>query len=71
MGEQQAATISAYVGEIKGGTCDGASIVVVAWMPTMDELSEIIQGNPIYLSGIGGLPPHFLTTDFQQAIRPV
>jgi hypothetical protein len=68
--ESQCTTIPAFVGEIKTGSCDGCQITVVAWLPTPQELAELNIGKPIYLSVIGGLPPHFLSTDFQQAINP-
>lgn len=68
--ESQCRTIPAYTGNIKGGSVDGAQVVVVAWLPNNEELDALMSGEPIYLSCIGGLPPHFLTTDFQQATHP-
>jgi len=68
--ESQCMTIPAFVGEVKTGSCDGCQLVVVAWLPTPQELAQLNLGNPIYLSVIGGLPPHFLTVDFEQATHP-
>ena len=66
--ESQCAKIHAYKGQIKGGSVDGADVVVVAWKPTDLEIQAIRSGSLIYLSCLGGLPPHCITTNFQQAI---
>ena len=68
--ETQVRTIPGYVATIEGGSLDGELVVVVAWQPTTLELADIVSGKPIYLSCIGGLPPHFLTTNFEQATKP-
>ena len=68
--ESQCMTISAFVGQVVGGSVDGCQVVVTAWRPTEQELADIIAGKPIFFSSIGGLPPHFLTTDFHQATHP-
>lgn len=70
LSESQVATVKAYVGQIKSGSCDGFKIVVVAWRPSAEELADIASGAPIFLSCIGGLPPHFLSTNFETAINP-
>lgn len=38
--------------------------------PTEDEIRQIVLGAPIFLTCLGGLPPHFITTNFQQATNP-
>lgn len=63
----QCLEIPAYRGEAKHGNLDGAQFVVVAWLPTPDEIEQLINGHPVYLTMLGGLAPHFLTTDFKQA----
>ena len=68
--ESQVATIPAYVGQLVGGSCDGVQCVVVAWRPTDEELAAINAGSPIFLTCLGGLPAHVLTTDFKVAINP-
>lgn len=67
--ESQIATIYAHNRVIQGGTLDGDTQVIVAWKPSAAEAMEIFQGKPIYLSMIGGLAPHCLTTSFEDAIR--
>ncbi len=47
-----------------------AKIIVTAWAPDADELARLNAGAPIFLTFIGGLPPHMITTDFRQAIAP-
>lgn len=69
--ESQCGTVHGFTGEIQGGSCDGCPVLVVAYRPTAEELEAINNGACIYLSMISdGLPPHFLTTDFNQATHP-
>lgn len=70
LAESQCMKISAYVGEITQGSVDGLAVVVVAWKPNQEDIQRMIQGHPIYLSTMGGLLPHFLTTDFHSATHP-
>lgn len=60
----------AYHGPVQGGSMDGSLVVVVAWLPSAEEIEAIKNGQPVYLSCLGGLLPHFLTTDFNQATHP-
>lgn len=68
--EEQCKTIFAFMSEVTGGSVDGANMVVTAWKPTPEELEELNAGNPVFLSCLGGLPPHYLTTNFQNATNP-
>jgi hypothetical protein len=70
LAEEQCSSIHAFQGIVKGGSCDGVAVVVVAWKPSSEELEKLNQGSPIFLSCLGGLPPHFLTTDFESAKHP-
>lgn len=70
MHEQQCQDVGAYWGEIQGGSLDGQRVVVVAWQPSPEEIAAIQAGKPVFLSTIGGLPPHFLSTDFHTATHP-
>jgi len=63
----QCSAAEAFVGVIQQGNLDGHTFVVVAWKPTPEELEELNRGGLIYLSVLGGLPPHFLCTDFKTA----
>jgi hypothetical protein len=67
LAESQVMPIPAYRGEVSGGSVDGVKLVIVAWLPTAEELEQLNAGAPVYLSSIGGLTPHFLTTSFEQA----
>lgn len=69
--ESQVMTIHAYRGPVVGGSVDGAQLVVTAWKPTEAEIEVMKAGAPVFLSVLGGLPPHFLTTDFEQAVKPM
>ena len=68
--ESQCRTIPAYQGTVEGGSVDGCKQVVVAWRPTDQEIDDIVMGKPVFISMIGGLSPHFLTTDFHSATHP-
>lgn len=70
MAESQVARIRAFHGVVKGGSCDGQSVTVVAWQPSVEELLALAHGQPLYLSFFGGLPPHMVTTHFDQAAQP-
>ena len=70
LAESQVMPIPAYTGKIAGGSMDGSSVVVVAWQPTAEELALLNAGQPLFLSFIGGLPPHFPCLSFQEATHP-
>lgn len=70
MSENQVQTVCCLVQQILGGSCDGLPQVVVAWQPSLEEVELIRQGKPIYLSVIGGLPPHYLTMNLYAATHP-
>jgi hypothetical protein len=70
MAESQVATIPVFVSTVNRGSCEGARLVVAAWKPTPDELRQLNDGNPVFLSCLGGLPPHFLTTNLAEACNP-
>jgi len=70
LAESQCQTIPGYVGSIRGGSLDGSAVVVVAWMPDEKDLEDLKNGKPIYLSCIGGLPPHLIGMDFNAVTNP-
>lgn len=66
--ESQVRTVSAYRGEIPGpNSMEGDLFVVVAWKPSEEDLERLRQGGLIYMSMVGGLCPHFLTTNMEEA----
>lgn len=70
MEESQVMRVSAYRGEAEQGSVDGLELIVVAWRPDDEELERIKNGSPIFLTCMGGLLPHFLSTRFEEAINP-
>lgn len=68
--ESQCMTIPAYKGTVEGGSVDGCEQVVVAWKPTEHDVERIKNGELIFISMIGSLAPHFLTTSFEEATHP-
>jgi hypothetical protein len=65
--EGQVQPIAAHVGQIQGGSCDGATILVAAWLPTVEELARLNAGGSIYVTFLGGMNPHMVTTLFGEA----
>lgn len=68
--ESQVVTVPAYNGQVKGGSMDGVRCVVVAWKPNVIDLERLNAGGVVFLSVLGGLPPHMLTTNFQESTKP-
>jgi len=63
-------TIWTYQGNINGGSMDGSFVVVTAWQPNAEEIKLINEGKPIFLTFVGGLPPHYPSMDFISATHP-
>lgn len=68
--ESQCHSIPAYRGAVERGSVEGSLIVVVAWLPTAEDLERLNAGGPLFISMIGGLAPHFPTTTLQEAKNP-
>lgn len=68
--ESQCATMAGYVGVVEKGSLEGSDIFVVAWLPNEKEMAQICNGAPILLTFIGGIPPHYPSTSFQDASQP-
>lgn len=68
MDESHVKTIPSFRATITGGPHDGSPIVVVAWRPSAEELAQLNAGGVVYLSMIGGMSPHFMTTAFKEAV---
>lgn len=69
MDESHVKTIPSFKATINGGCWDGNEVVVVAWQPTTLELAELVNGGRVYLTMMGGLCPHFMTTSFEEATK--
>ncbi len=67
MDESQVFSTPAFAGKIHGGNLDGSSVSVVAWQPSPEEIEQIKNGAPIFLTVLGCLPPHFLSLSFKEA----
>lgn len=70
MDEQQVCKIAAYAHQVVGGSCDGALQIVTAWRPSAEDLERLNNGELVYFSCLGALPPHYLCTTFYQATHP-
>lgn len=62
--ESQCESIPAFSGQMVGGNLDGSHLIVVAWKPSEDDLKRLVEGSPIFLTCIGGCPPHFMSATF-------
>lgn len=62
--ESQVASIPAFQGTVDRGCVEGLKMVVVAWQPSPEDCRQLNNGGLIYLTVLGGLPPHFLSTSF-------
>jgi hypothetical protein len=62
--ESQCGTIAGYRGTINDGNMDGQPVMVVAWQPTPEEREQLTQGASVFLMFCGGVPPHFVSTEF-------
>ena len=67
--EDQCETVYAHCGQIDGGNMDGSATYTVAWLPGDAERERIASGECIYLTCLGGLPPHFLTVGFPCGVK--
>lgn len=65
--DSQCGRIAAHVREIASGSLDGSLEVIVAWTPSLEDLYRLSNGHPIFISFIGGMPPHRLSTSFEDA----
>lgn len=68
--EQQVRTIPAYKAQVKGGTCDGATQVVVCYHLTPEEREVIASTGTLFITMLGGLAPHFPSLTFHDATHP-
>ena len=68
--EEECASIRCHRSTITEGAFQGSKRVVVAWQPDARELERLLAGAPVYLTCVGGLYPHFLTTSFEEATKP-
>lgn len=66
--ESQCATIAGLATKAAGGSMDGAHINVVAWQPDEAEREAIKNGAPIFLTFVGGVPPHFPSMSVDSAV---
>jgi hypothetical protein len=66
--ESQVHRVKAYQGTVPGPhAIEGLPFTAVAWKPSKEELQDLLNGGNVYLTVIGGLPPHFLTTNIEHS----
>jgi hypothetical protein len=65
--ESQCRTIPGFIGQVARGSVEGSTLVITRWLPSPEELEDLNAGRGIFISFLGGLPPHLLTTSFEAA----
>ena len=70
LSESQVKMIPAFIGTVQRGSMEGSAMVITAWKPSPDDLARLNQGDPIFLTFLGSLPPHMVSTDFDIASQP-
>jgi hypothetical protein len=60
----------AWVGDAEGGSLDGLRMAVCAYKLDEHELKEILEGGYIYVTMVGGLSMHYMSTNFHDATHP-
>lgn len=70
MDSKQVAVIHAHCGVVDRGSCEGSPMVITAWKPDEQDLRRLNAGEPVFVTFLGGLPPHMLTTNFKEAKNP-
>jgi hypothetical protein len=66
----KARCVRARIISVTDGPLDGLSIVIIAYKPSPLDISRILSGEPIYLSFMAGVAPHFLSTALEEALNP-
>lgn len=64
MNESHVQPVAAFSGPITGGAFDGATLHVVAWQPSPMERERLIAGASVFISFVGAIPVHTVTTVF-------
>ena len=67
LAESQVRPVRAHDGTVERGSMEGSRLVVTAWFPEACDIQRLIQGGPVYLAFVGGLPPHLAATTFEEA----
>lgn len=68
--ESQVMPLRIFMGEVERGAVEGAKICVSCWRPTVEELAALVSGAPLFISFLGGMPPHYPATNFHEATHP-
>jgi hypothetical protein len=66
----KARAIRGRVFQVGPGPLDGLAVAVVAYKPSALDVSRFLAGEPIYISFLGGVAPHYLSTTLEEAINP-
>lgn len=67
LNETHVKSLPMFRGETKQGPFEGGEFFVSVWKPTPLELEQLVEGGFVYLTMLGNVPPHVLTTSFEAA----
>lgn len=65
--EDNVRRMPSFTGNIQGGPFDGSQMVIVAWKPTLADLVNLNNGGCVFVSVIGQLSPHYVSSTFEEA----
>ena len=66
----KARAIRGRILQVNTGPLDGLAVAVVAYKPSPLDVSRILAGEPIYISFLGGVAPHYVSVSLEDAINP-
>lgn len=66
--EVQVGSAPAFVGQVRGGSCDGQQISIMAWELDDDDMRELMVSRRVHLCVFGKMPAHRIGVSFQEAL---
>jgi hypothetical protein len=66
----KARSVRGRILQVAKGPLDGLAVAVVAYKPSPLDISRLLAGEPIYISFLAGVPPHYVSATLDEAIKP-
>lgn len=67
--ENSVQSLPAFITHVGGGPFDGSLLTVVAWQPSPEDIEALQQGNAVFLSFLGQVPPHSVAVSFEELVK--
>jgi hypothetical protein len=68
--QTKARPIRGRILQVSTGPLDGLAVAIVAYKPNSLEISRLLAGEPVYISFLGGVAPHYVSTTLEEALNP-